>query len=84
MKGKAVTYTAAELAWIQDNYIMSRRQLHAAFCEKFDRTDISLGNIKALCARKGWKTGRDGRLQPGNVPANKGKKMPYNANTART
>jgi hypothetical protein len=84
MKGKRHTYTAAEMAWIKDNCALPRRELHAAFCIKFDRSDISLDNIKALCTRNGWKTGRTGCFSPGSVPANRGKKMPYNPNSART
>lgn len=41
-------------------------------------------NLKALCTRKGWKTGRSGCYIPGTVPANKGRKMPFNPNSART
>lgn len=52
--------------------------------ERFGRPEIQLDHIKALCTRKGWKTGRTGRFEPGLVPANKGKKMPYNPNSART
>ena len=63
---------------------MPRRELHAAFVRTFRRRDVSLEALKILCLRKGWKTGRDGRYEKGAVPANKGKKMPYNANSART
>lgn len=84
MKGTWISYTPKELAWIEAHCTMTRRDLHAGFCKKFRRVDVSLDNIKSLCTRRGWKTGRDGRIQPGNVPANKGKKMPYNANSART
>jgi hypothetical protein len=52
------------------------------FCAKFRK--IKLGAYAALCKRKGWTTGCDGRIQKGNVPANKGKKMPFNPNSART
>lgn len=79
-----IPYSAAELEWIEAHCTMTRREAHAAFCRIFKRTDLSVENFKALCTRKGWKTGRDGRLQPGNVSWNKGKKMPYSANTART
>ncbi len=77
-------YNNAELAWVKANSRKPRRALHEAFVKKFDRPDISQAALKALCLRNGWLTGRDGRLKPGNVPANKGKKMPYNANSART
>lgn len=84
MKGKWITYTNAELAWIEKHKTMTRADLHKAFCRKFARDDVSKDHIKALCSRRGWKTGRDGRYPPGSVPANKGQKMPYNANSART
>ncbi|WP_319413915.1 HNH endonuclease signature motif containing protein [uncultured Cohaesibacter sp.] len=45
---------------------------------------MAFDNYKSLCTRKGWKTGRTGRIEKGNVPANKGKKMPFNPNSART
>jgi hypothetical protein len=83
-KGSWISYTAEELAWIEAHSILPRREAHALFCSAFGRDDVSADNYKALCSRKGWKTGRDGRLKPGNVPANKGKKMPFNANSART
>ena len=63
---------------------MARRELHAAFVAEFGRNDVSLNNLKALCKRKGWLTGRTGQFQPGQEPANKGKSMPYNPNSART
>src|ERR1041385_8260519 len=83
-RGQCISYRAEELEWIEDNCVLSRREGHAAFCAKFGRTDVSLDNFKALCTRKGWKTGRDGRLQPGGESWNKGKRMPYNANSAKT
>ena len=84
MKGRKIPYSQEELDWIEARREMPRRDLHAQFCDAFDRGDVTPDSLKQLCLRKGWKTGRDGRLQPGNVPANKGKKMPYNANSART
>jgi hypothetical protein len=77
-------WDAGELAWIESNCTMPRRDLHAAFCKRFWRTDVSVDDIKALCTRNGWKTGRDGRIQKGSVSWNTGKKMPYNANRAKT
>lgn len=55
---------------------MPRRDLHAAFVARFDRPEISADNIKALCTRKGWKTGRDGCFVKGQTPPNKGKPCP--------
>lgn len=84
MKGQVIAYTAAELQWIKAHRAMPRCEAHAAFCRKFRRDDLSLQNFKALCWRRGWLTGRDGRIQPGSVSWNKGKRMPYNANSATT
>lgn len=84
MRGKSINYTAGELAWIEKHRTLTRRDLTAAFCKAFNRPDVTPDNLKALCTRKGWKTGRDGRLQPGSVSWNAGKKMPYNANSAKT
>lgn len=83
MKGRRITYTAAELAWIERHRELPRRVAHAAFVAQFGR-DLSFDNYKALCSRKGWLTGRTGRLEPGNIPANKGQKMPFNPNSAAT
>jgi hypothetical protein len=64
---------------------MPRRELHALFVEAFDRPELTVDQVKALCTRKGWKTGRDGRLQKGNVPPNKGRKgMPMHPNAIST
>lgn len=82
--GAWITYSAEELAWIEAHSTLPRRDAHAQFCAAFGRQDVSLTNLTALCKRNGWLTGRDGRLQPGNVPPNKGKKMPFNENNART
>lgn len=55
---------------------MPRRDLHAAFVARFERPEIVLDHIRALCTRRGWKTGRNGRFVKGQVPANKGKRCP--------
>lgn len=84
MKGTYIRYSSAQLAFIKRRRKLPRRELHAEFCRAFRRRDVSLENLKALCSRKGWYTGRDGCFNKGHAPANKGKKMPYNANSART
>ncbi|MGQ2906716.1 MAG: HNH endonuclease signature motif containing protein [Aliihoeflea sp.] len=84
MKGHPISYSAAELAFVELRQCMTRRLLHAEFVRAFGRTDVTLGALTALCKRKGWLTGRTGQFVPGQVPANKGKPMPYNANSART
>ncbi len=82
-KGHSRSYSKAELAFIKPRRKWPRRELVAEFNDRFGR-NVSLTNFNNLCKRHGWLTGRDGRLKPGNVPPNKGKKMPYNANSART
>lgn len=76
-------FSNAELRFVRCRSETPRRQLHAAFVEKFPR-EISLDGFKALCDRLGLRTGRTGRFDKGVFPANKGKKMPFNANSART
>lgn len=84
MKGHRIRYSAEELAWLAARSTEPRRALYAAFVARFDRAELSFDNFKALCSRKRWATGRNGRFVPGAVPANKGKTMPFNANSART
>lgn len=84
MKGAPIPYSAAELAWIKAHSTDPRAEMHAAFCTKFGRPDVSLININSLCKRKGWLTGRTGKFRAGKTPPNKGKSMPYNANSAAT
>lgn len=84
MKGRAITYSDAELFWIHDNHTRPRREAHAEFVHLWDRADVSLSNFNSLCKRRGWMTGRTGCYTPGRTPENKGKTMPYNANSART
>ncbi len=84
MRGRVVEYIAEELVWIEAHKEWPREQLHRAFCFRFGRQDVTCDNIKALCSRKGWSTSHKGRFAPGVAPANKGKTMPFNPNTART
>lgn len=84
MKGSAIKYTDAELAWIEAHKATPRAELYQMFQDKFSRPDVSEANLKALCKRKGWLTGRTGQFVKGQEPWSKGQKMPYNANSART
>ena len=74
MKGRQIIYNATELDWIEARKTEPRRDLHARFVTQFGRDDVSFENFKALCTRKGWKTGRTGCFAKGNVSHNKGKK----------
>ncbi len=76
MKGRQIRYSDEELAFIEWRQAMSRRALHAAFVAEFGRNDVKVDDIKSLCSRKGWKTGRTGCFEKGAVPANKGKPCP--------
>ena len=84
MKGRQIIYSAAELDFIRSVSQWTRADAHAAYCQKFGRDDVTLQNFHALCKRKGWYTGRTGCIEKGAIPHNKGKKMPFNANSART
>ncbi|HEY9219520.1 MAG TPA: HNH endonuclease signature motif containing protein [Phenylobacterium sp.] len=72
MKGHPITYSAEELAWIEERKEWPRAALHSAFVALFDRDDVSLGTLNGLCKRKGWMTGRDGKIGKGAEPWNKG------------
>lgn len=63
-KGKPISYSEAELSFISANREMPRRELTAAFNERFGRS-VMQSNISALCKRKEWMTGRTGFLQRG-------------------
>lgn len=73
----AIPYSDVELAWIEANRTLTRRALHREFIKKFDREDVSVDDLKSLCTRKGWASGRDGRFAKGSVPPNKGLKGHY-------
>lgn len=60
MKGRRITYTDAEIAWLEANRTMVISDYHAAFQARFGRPDVSAMNLHGLRKRKGWKTGREG------------------------
>ncbi|MBU2963361.1 HNH endonuclease [Citreicella sp. C3M06] len=84
MKGRPIEYSDAQMLWIHDNHKRPRREAHAEFAYLWDRPDVSLANFNSLCKRKGWMTGRTGRIEKGAESWNKGKKMPFNENSVRT
>jgi hypothetical protein len=84
-KGTPIRYSAKELAFIKRRRGLPRRELHAAFLKRFRRTHpVSFANIKQLCTRKGWLTGRDGYFVKGQKPYNAGKKRPSTGNMWKT
>lgn len=84
MKGRAIPYSAAEMEWLEANRHLPIAEYHRLFGEEFGRADVSAENLHALRKRRGWRTGRTGRFEPGQESWNKGKTMPFNANSAAT
>jgi len=68
MKGRWITYSEDELAWIEARHTLPRELLHALFVYEWGREDVSQANLTALCKRKGWFTGRTGQF-PAGVPS---------------
>lgn len=70
----AYQWTPAELRILQDAYPIGGRLYtqKVLAAEGFQRT---LKAIAAKAKKQGIRTDRDGRFQPGHVPANKGKGM---------
>lgn len=76
MRGQPIRYKPEELAWIEARKDWPRAELHVAFCNFWNRSEVTKANIIALCKRKGWLTGRTGCFTKGQTPHNKGKPMP--------
>lgn len=73
MKGRAIIYSAEEMAWLEANRLLPIRDYHAGFAAQFGREDVKPSHLHSLRKRKGWKTGRTGQFEKGAVPHNKGK-----------
>lgn len=56
MRGRAVRYTADEIAFVRELAELPRLIIHAEFVAMFWRPDVSVENIAALCKREGWVT----------------------------
>lgn len=84
MRSVAILYSTKELAWIERGKRKPRRQLHAEFCKRFKRSDVSKSNLTALCKRKGWLTGRDGKFTAGQKSWNTGRKIGSHPNSKAT
>jgi len=67
MKGRAISYSPAELEFLERHSKKPRRELTEIFNKRFGRS-ISVQNIHALCKRNGWMAGSNGQFKPGNVP----------------
>lgn len=73
MKGHPISYSAAEIAWLEANRLMVISDYHREFCARFGR-QVTASHLHSLRKRKGWKTGRTGCFQKGSDPVNKGVK----------
>lgn len=58
MRRAAIAYSAEEMAWLDANKSMIISDYHRAFCDVFDRFDVSSAHLHMLRKRKGWKVGR--------------------------
>lgn len=72
MKGHWIVYSDVEMAWLTANRLMPIGDYHAGFCAAFGRQEVSAIHLASLRKRKGWRTGRTGRFERGQVPFNKG------------
>jgi hypothetical protein len=68
MKGGAIVYSDIEIAWLSKNKTLPITQYHYEFCQAFRRDDVNKSHLHSLRKRKGWKTGRTGRFEKGNIP----------------
>lgn len=62
---RAIKYSQAELSFLKKNCTLSRRELTVKFNKKFNR-NLQVGNIKAICTRNQWLTGRTGHFKVGS------------------
>ncbi len=67
-KRSKIELSEAQLTFLKWERETPRKELTEAFNKRFD-TDLSADNIKAICLRHGWKTGRTGRFEQGHKPA---------------
>lgn len=72
MKGRAIPYSADELAWLEENRLLPLAEYRAGFLAAFGREDVTPANLHSLRKRNGWKTGRTGHFTKGAAPMNKG------------
>lgn len=80
VKGVAIKYTPEQLAFIEANCTLERKALTEKVNSKFS-VDLTVDQIKALCTRKGWKTGRTGYFEKGITPWNTGTKGVVKSNS---
>lgn len=84
MGRRVIAYSDVELTWVKANCELPRRELLAKFQLRFGRPELKVDDLKSLCQRRGWKTGRTGYFAKGSIPPNKGKKVPFNSQAVKT
>lgn len=72
-QNKPIRYSVEQLCFIEQHCHLPRKALTQQFNHHFN-TAITVKAMIALCKRKVWLSGRDGRFKPGHVPANKNTK----------
>jgi hypothetical protein len=82
--GRSPLFSAFEIGWLRRNCKLSPEEYHRSFSATFGRKDVSADRLQEFRKRNHWKSGRVSCFPKGHVPANKGKKMPFNAGSART
>lgn len=82
-KGRSTLFTLDQIAWLEANRQLPIADYTSQFNAAFE-CSFAPDKLHAFRKRRGLKTGRTGQFPKGQTPANKGKKMPYNANSART
>lgn len=70
-KGLSIKYTQEQLDFIKSNCSEERRNLTLMLNEKFN-ANFSIDQIKSLCTRKKWNSGRTGCFEKGRKPWNTG------------
>ena len=79
-QNKPIRYSVDQLAYIKKHCHLPRKELTERFNRRYGTTN-TVTAMGALCKRKAWVSGRDGRFKPGSIPANKGTKGLTGANS---
>lgn len=69
----AIEYTQTQLDFIQSNCVLNRKELAEKVNTQFGTT-FTVDQIRGLCKRKKWNTGRTGCFEKGSKPWNTGTK----------
>lgn len=74
--GRHTSYSPAEITWLRENCLMEINAYCGAFRQAFSRDDATPAKLHSLRKRMGWKTGRSGHFEKGQISHNKGKVCP--------